>query len=134
MQVVRVAGRNLPKRIADTMQHHIQIRLRFAMKAGIALAGVAALATSPVAVGMAEGQAARQEDRPVSQKARTFEAASVKPAFVPSGVILAPDGRIGVSKGGGIRIPPNTGGPGTDDPGRIHYPLISLKQLLQRAW
>src|SRR5215471_16767937 len=113
MQVVRVAGRNLPKRIADTMQHHIQIRLRFAMKAGIALAGVAALATSPVAVGMAEGQAARQEDRPVSQKARTFEAASVKPAFVPSGVILAPDGRIGVSKGEafGYRPTPEDRGP-----------------------
>jgi len=44
------------------------------------------------------------------------------------------DGRIAVSRGGGVQIPSNTGGPGTDDPGRIHYPLISLKQLLRRAW
>jgi uncharacterized protein (TIGR03435 family) len=28
----------------------------------------------------------------------------------------------------------NTGGPGTNDPGRIHYPLISLKALLGRAF
>jgi uncharacterized protein (TIGR03435 family) len=43
-------------------------------------------------------------------------------------------GRIGVPKGSGIEIPRNTGGPGTDDPGRLHYPLISLKELLRRAW
>jgi uncharacterized protein (TIGR03435 family) len=37
-------------------------------------------------------------------------------------------------KGSGIHLPRNTGGPGTDDPGRIHYPLITLKELLRRAW
>jgi uncharacterized protein (TIGR03435 family) len=43
-------------------------------------------------------------------------------------------GRTGVAKGSGMQIPRNTGGPGTDDPGRIHYPLITLKELLRRAW
>jgi len=68
------------------------------------------------------------------QKRLTFDVASVKPVSVPDGVILMEDGRVGVTKGSGIQIPPNTGGPGTGDPGRIHYPLISLKQLLRRAW
>lgn len=45
-----------------------------------------------------------------------------------------PDGRVGVGRGSGAQIPENTGGPGTDDPGRIHWPLISLRQLLRRAW
>jgi uncharacterized protein (TIGR03435 family) len=70
-----------------------------------------------------------------AQTRPTFEAASVKPAVIPSGVTLMPDGRIGAGRGGGgVEIPPNTGGPGTEDPGRIHYPLISLRQLLTRAW
>jgi uncharacterized protein (TIGR03435 family) len=116
------------------MSHHVQIKLSLAMRIGTTLAAAVTLAMSPVAIGVAESQAAWQQDRPVSQKPLSFEAASVKPTSVPSGVILAPDGRIGVSKGSEIRIPPNTGGPGTDDPGRIHYPLISLKQLLRRAW
>jgi uncharacterized protein (TIGR03435 family) len=58
----------------------------------------------------------------------------VKPAAVPDGVRLLENGGIGVRKGSGIPIPRNTGGPGTDSPGRIHWPLISLKQLLTRAW
>jgi uncharacterized protein (TIGR03435 family) len=68
------------------------------------------------------------------RKRLSFDVASVKPVAIPGGVSLMEDGRIGVRKGGGIRIPPNTGGPGTEDPGRIHWPLISLKQLLRRAW
>jgi uncharacterized protein (TIGR03435 family) len=68
------------------------------------------------------------------EKRLTFDVASVKPVSVPSGVVLMEDGKAGVHKGSGVSIPRNTGGPGTDDPGRIHYPLITLKQLLRRAW
>jgi len=63
----------------------------------------------------------------------TFDAASVKPATAPAGVTVSGDKTM-VRKGAGIQIPRNTGGPGTEDPGRIHYPLISLKALLNRAW
>lgn len=52
-----------------------------------------------------------------------FEVASVK---ATSGVL--PDGRIVVGM-----LPP-TGGPGTNDPGRIRYPAISLKMLLLKAF
>ncbi len=55
--------------------------------------------------------------------AQTFDAASVKPAAPPT-----PNGR------GMIRIGPPTGGPGTKDPGRIHYPFTTLKTLLQNAY
>jgi len=72
--------------------------------------------------------------QPPPQERLSFDVASVKPASIPSGVSLMEDGRIAVSRGGGVQIPSNTGGPGTDDPNRIHYPLISLKQLLRRAW
>jgi uncharacterized protein (TIGR03435 family) len=66
-------------------------------------------------------------------KPLTFDVASVKPATVPEGVTVVGEMR-GVRKGSGITVPRNTGGPGTDDPGRIHFPLISLKALLVRAW
>jgi len=52
-----------------------------------------------------------------------FEAASIKPAD-PN----MPDGRIVV----GMRPP--IGGPGTDDPGRIRYPVISLQFLISQAY
>jgi len=54
-------------------------------------------------------------------KALTFDAASVKPASLPGGV------RAVARAGRG-------GGPGTQDPGRIHYPSISLKNLLTTAY
>jgi uncharacterized protein (TIGR03435 family) len=53
---------------------------------------------------------------------------------VPNGVTLDDQGRVMVRKGSGVPIPRNSGGPGTDDPGRIHYPLITLKELLKRGW
>jgi uncharacterized protein (TIGR03435 family) len=51
---------------------------------------------------------------------QTFDAASVKPAapWVP---------------GSGRAMDP-TGGPGTQDPGRIRYPFTTLKDLLMRAY
>jgi uncharacterized protein (TIGR03435 family) len=66
-------------------------------------------------------------------KPLTFDVASVKPATVPDGVSVVGE-RMTTRKGSGITVPRNSGGPGTDDPGRIHYPLISLKALLVRAW
>jgi uncharacterized protein (TIGR03435 family) len=57
------------------------------------------------------------------EKSLTFEAASIKPASLPT-----PDGR------GMIRIMPPSGGPGTKDPGRINYPFASLKYLLFTAF
>lgn len=85
-------------------------------------AAILALAASPANLAAA-----------VQEKPLTFDAASVKPAVVPAGVTI--DGsRMTVRKGSGVTIPRNTGGPGTDDPGRIHYPIITLKELLKRAW
>lgn len=52
-----------------------------------------------------------------------FDAASVKQAN-PN----LPDGRTVVGM-----LPP-TGGPGTSDPGRIHYPIISLEALIRSAY
>ncbi len=68
-----------------------------------------------------------------AQERLTFDAASVKPATAPPGVII---------NGGSMTAPRDTdfsqyrstGGPGTGDPGRIHYPLVSLKGLLERAY
>jgi uncharacterized protein (TIGR03435 family) len=64
----------------------------------------------------------------------SFDAASVKPATIPQGVTLTEGGGMMIRKDAdGSRLE-NSGGPGTDDPNRIHYPLITLKQLLRRAW
>ena len=49
-----------------------------------------------------------------------FDAASVKPASV--------------NPGGWVMIAAPTGGPGSGDPGRIHFPNISLKMLLTTAY
>ncbi len=65
---------------------------------------------------------------------RSFDAASVKLVRVPQGVTLAEGGGIMIRKGADPGQLENSGGPGTDDPNRIHYPLISLKELLRRAW
>jgi uncharacterized protein (TIGR03435 family) len=54
---------------------------------------------------------------------QTFDVASVKPVSQ-----TRPDGRIIIG------MAPPTGGPGTKDPGRVHYPAISLKFLLFHAY
>ena len=64
---------------------------------------------------LAQGQSA--------EKPLTFEAASVKPATPP-----VPDAQGRIFSAG------PTGGPGTTDPGRIHYPNMSLKNLLMSAY
>jgi uncharacterized protein (TIGR03435 family) len=55
---------------------------------------------------------AQTPDKPL-----TFEAASVKPAAPPKGMIPMP-----------------SGGPGTKDPGRVRYPYMSMKYLLMAAY
>jgi uncharacterized protein (TIGR03435 family) len=67
-----------------------------------------------------------------AQPARlTFDAASVKLAIVPDGITIVGDSITGDSEQ--TRRLKRTGGPGTSDPGRIHYPLISLRALLNLA-
>lgn len=127
-----VTGADLKKRIEAIMKNRARVRLDFIRKAVLTLAGIAALAL-PIAVGIVNVPSARAQAS-AGQKRLTFDVASVKPVSVPSGVTLMEDGRVGVRKSSGIQMPRNTGGPGTDDPGRIHYPLITLKQLLRRAW
>jgi uncharacterized protein (TIGR03435 family) len=68
-----------------------------------------------------------------AKKPLNFEAASVKPATVPDGVNV--DGeKMTAHRGTDFQRLRSTGGPGTDDPGRIHYPLVSLAGLLHRAY
>ncbi|MGO9262837.1 MAG: TIGR03435 family protein [Terracidiphilus sp.] len=66
-----------------------------------------------------------------TDKPRTFDVASVKLATVPDGVTI--NGDMMVARRG-VAVPRETGGPGTQDPARIHYPLVSLKDLLGRAY
>jgi len=56
-------------------------------------------------------------------KSPSFDVASVKAAAPPT-----PDGR------GMIRMAGPSGGPGTKDPGRIHYPYMTLKNLIMDAY
>ena len=125
-----VTGSNLRRRVESIMKSPIAVRLTLLRKALLASAA-AALVVGPVAVGMWNAPLLRAQDS--SSKGMTFEAASVKPVTPPAGMTVEGE-RTLVRKGSGISIPKNTGGPGTGDPGRIHYPLISLKALLIRAW
>jgi uncharacterized protein (TIGR03435 family) len=67
------------------------------------------------------------------EKPPTFDVASVKPATLPAGVTVTGEATM-ASRGTDMQRLRNVGGPGTNDPGRIHYPLISLKALLLRAY
>jgi uncharacterized protein (TIGR03435 family) len=58
-----------------------------------------------------------------TDKALTFDAVSVKPATMPT-----PGFR------GEMMVAGPTGGPGTKDPGRVHYPFITLKNLVTEAY
>ena len=68
-----------------------------------------------------------------AQERLTFEAASVKPATPPSGIIVVGT-TMTTAEGTDVSRYHSTGGPGTDDPGRIHYPLVGLTGLLKRAY
>ncbi len=58
-----------------------------------------------------------------AEKSPSFDVASVKAAAPPT-----PDGR------GMIRMAGPSGGPDTKDPGRIHYPYMTLKNLIMDAY
>jgi len=74
----------------------------------LVMAGAAVFACS-----LASGQTA--------DKTLTFDAAVIKPFVPPTG------GRMMLLEGG-------RGGPGPNDPGRIHYPTITIKNLLTTAY
>jgi uncharacterized protein (TIGR03435 family) len=98
-----------------------------------ARAGVTAiLALGSALLCMAEGPPSAPRDAQANQRL-TFDAASVKLAVVPPGITVS-GGAITASRREDIVKLRNTGGPGTDDPGRIHYPLMSLRNLLGRAY
>lgn len=71
--------------------------------------------------------------QPLEKKPLSFDAASVKPAMVPGGVTVSGTSITSSRREDFLRLR-STGGPGTNDPGRIHYPLVSLKGLLTRAY
>ena len=104
-----------------------------ALSRGVTRWSIAAILAlgSPLAYLVAAAQATPPQSS--AGKPLAFDAASVKPAVVPDGVTVV-GGSITAPRGSGVAIPRNTGGPGTDDPGRIHYPIISLKDLLRRAY
>jgi uncharacterized protein (TIGR03435 family) len=111
---------------------------RTALSRGVTRWSIAAILAlgAPLAYVVAAAQATTPQQAATgssAEKPLTFDVASVKPAIVPDGVTVVGEMR-GVRKGSGITVPRNSGGPGTDDPGRIHFPLISLKALLVRAW
>jgi uncharacterized protein (TIGR03435 family) len=60
---------------------------------------------------------------PAPDQSLTFEVASIKPAQLPK-----PDGQ------GRILMRGPRGGPGTNDPGRIDYPFMTLKYILITAY
>jgi uncharacterized protein (TIGR03435 family) len=104
---------------------------RMKHKLACAVAEVIMIGVSPL--GLAAAPQTAPARTPAGQPPG-FDAASVKLVTVPEGVALTEGGGIMVGKGADPRRLADSGGPGTDDPNRIHYPLISLKQLLRRAW
>ena len=74
-----------------------------------------------VAFGLAYGQTAGNS--------LTFDAATVKQASLP--IVGGGDGKTITTKTGRAK---SSGGPGTTDPGRIHYPGVTLKNLLTIAY
>jgi bla regulator protein blaR1 len=99
-----------------------------ASRARVASAAFACLACSAI---FAAGTLEPQEN---SSSGKNFDVASVKQTTAPAGVRVVPSGGFMMRKGSGTRAPRESGGPGTDDPGRIHIPLITMKQLLKRAY
>jgi uncharacterized protein (TIGR03435 family) len=74
-----------------------------------------------VAFGLVYGQ--------TDDKSLTFDAATIKPASVPA--LGGGDGKTITTKTGREKA---SGGPGTTDPDRIHFPNVTLKSLLTTAY
>jgi uncharacterized protein (TIGR03435 family) len=104
-----VTGGELKKRIEGIMTNRFTRKLNFGKKMLLTAAAVVAVAV-PIVVGLmnpARGRAQAQSTE--------FEVASVKPA---------PPDAYGAMRGG----------PGTEDPGRITYPRVTLRTLLAEAY
>ena len=98
-----VTGADLRKRIEEIMSNRIGIRLSFAKKAVLAIAGFFAIA-APTIVGMMSAPSSPAQT--VSPATPKFEVASVK---------LSPDCGMGAAGAGGRR-----GGGASPSPGRLH--------------
>jgi uncharacterized protein (TIGR03435 family) len=118
-------GSHLPQRIKKLLSGVATTR---ASRARVASAAFACLGCSAIFA------AVTLEPQESNSSGKKFDAASVKQATAPAGVNVVPGGGFTMRKGAGIRVPRESGGPGTDDPGRIHMPLITMKQLLKRAY
>ena len=124
-------GADLNKRIESIMSSRVTPRLDFTRKAILTVAGVLSVVV-PIAIGIVHAPPLRAQSS-ADQKRLTFDAASVKPATPPPGLTV--NGR-GFTSAEGFDVSRyrGSGGPGTNDPGRIHYPLVSLTTLLRRAY
>jgi bla regulator protein BlaR1 len=78
--VAGVTGSNLKKRIEAIMSNRIAVRLNFAKKVALAVAGTAAL-TAPIVVGIMNAPAIRAQSaaQPAPAAAPKFEVAAIKP-------------------------------------------------------
>ena len=123
-------GACLNKRIESIMRNRVTPRLDFTRRAILTVAGGLAV-VAPIGIGIAHAPPLRAQSS-ADQKRLTFDAASVKPATPPPGLTVNGQGHTAAE---GFDFSPyrSTGGPGTNDPGRIHYPLVSLTGLLKRA-
>jgi bla regulator protein blaR1 len=75
--VSRVTGSNLKKRIETIMHNGVPVRLNFARRSALAVAGIAALA-APIVVGMMNAPAVQAQSTAATRP--RFEVASIKPA------------------------------------------------------
>ncbi len=126
-----VTGADLNKRIESIMRNRVTPRLDFTRKAILTVAGGLAV-VAPIAIGIVHAPPLRAQSS-ADQERLTFDTASVKPAAPPPGLTVNGAG-FTMAEGADFSRYRLTGGPGTNDPGRIHYPLASLTGLLKRAY
>lgn len=124
-------GADLNKRIESIMRNRVTPRLDFTRRAILTIAGGLAV-VAPIGIGIVHAPPLRAQSS-ADQKRLTFDAASVKPATPPPGLTVVGTG-MSMAEGSDFSRYRSTGGPGTNDPGRIHYPLASLTGLLKRAY
>jgi uncharacterized protein (TIGR03435 family) len=109
-----VASSNLRKRIEEIMSGRMQGNLGFAKKLLMAVAGAASVA-APVLVGIVNSPRIRAQS---TSPQLAFEAASMRYAAMPPGGVSAT----------------RQGGPGTNDPERLTYRSVPLKNILLNAY
>jgi beta-lactamase regulating signal transducer with metallopeptidase domain len=95
-----VTGSNLKKRIEAIMTNRIALRLNFAKKAALAVAGMAAFA-APIVVGILHGPSVHAQNG-----AQPVESAPVKPPVAPQVIAQAPPG----GRGRGVAPQPGPAG------------------------